>query len=200
MKKILMFAAILGFAATGFSQCTIQGISPEERQYRANPPRGYYSTQYVPQQYSTQDEYAPYGYRGPGNGAIRGQAGVRNYQGQPLKQTPYQYGGQQRQMGYQGPQGQQGQNASNDQQMYKDLSEQLKDYRLGITVKDGVVTLQGNVNSAQDKKKVEDIVYSYAGVKRVNNMVKVSGDQNQNQGYQNQNQGQGYQNNPSRNR
>ncbi|MEO7323962.1 MAG: BON domain-containing protein [Dokdonella sp.] len=58
--------------------------------------------------------------------------------------------------------------------IYKDKTLSTKAHNVKLVAADGVVTLRGPVASADEKAKVEAIVGSVAGVKRVDNELDVA--------------------------
>ncbi|MEO7756029.1 MAG: BON domain-containing protein [Dokdonella sp.] len=58
--------------------------------------------------------------------------------------------------------------------IYKDKTLSTKAHNVKLVAADGVVTLRGPVASADEKAKVEAIVGSVAGVKRVDNQLDVA--------------------------
>lgn len=171
MKKLYLMIMAVGTSAAAFAGygsgcfnscnypacnpggpgCGVQGVPTDVREYRANPNQGYYSTS------DQLPGYAP-------------------STGQNLKQGnwgPSQYRGNQRGYGYNNQAG--SQMASDDQKIYNDVQSQLKGYNLNIIVRQGVVTLQGRVNSESDKKAINDKVHAMPSVKRLNNQIQVVG-------------------------
>lgn len=53
------------------------------------------------------------------------------------------------------------------------LKTSFKNYNFNYTIKDGIVTLKGVVNSTQDKDAIEKDFKSIPGVKKVNNSLQV---------------------------
>jgi osmotically-inducible protein OsmY len=72
---------------------------------------------------------------------------------------------------------------------------QLDASNLEVTVKDCEVTLSGNVNRREDKRRAEDLAEGISGVKDVRNNLRVSQEQQggERSGMQGQQQGQGQQ-------
>ncbi len=65
-------------------------------------------------------------------------------------------------------------NTISDRQIYLNLHEMLRGYNIGISVNDGNVSLQGVVNSQEERQIIEDEVAMSHGVRNVNNQLTVA--------------------------
>lgn len=130
--------------------------------------------------------YGDEGYRTGESGGWRGDGGLgRGYRGDyesTQRSQPYRYGSR---YGESGDRGQsfRGRGPKNytrsDDRIREDLNEQLMDADdvdasdVSIEVKDGVVTLSGNVEQRWIKHRIEDMADDCSGVKDVRNEIRV---------------------------
>lgn len=49
-----------------------------------------------------------------------------------------------------------------------------KGYNINVKVEGDIVTLQGTVNSAQDKENIENEIQKFPGIKKINNQLQVT--------------------------
>ncbi len=189
------------------------GAGSNRQEWQAGPSydrqggQGYGSQGYSDQGYG-QSGYGPGGYSGyGGQGSYGSQTGfgqtsmdTRGMTRQHGMSDHYgadsQYGGGrgwQDQGPYRG-RGPKGYQRSNER-LKEDICERLTDAPdvdasdISIQCKDGVVTLEGSVESRHMKHRVEDIVDGCSGVKDVENRLRVTSGQNTQQGQSEQGQG-----------
>ena len=130
--------------------------------------------------------YGDEGYRTGESGGWRGDGGLgRGYRGDyesMQRSQPYRYGSQYGDSGNRG-QSFRGRGPKNymrsDDRIREDLNEQLMDADdvdasdVSVEVKDGVVTLSGNVEQRWIKHRIEDMADDCSGVKDVRNEIRV---------------------------